>query len=72
MSKYKLLINKITKERAILINGTEKIFEKENPIEYKKLRKLAINNARKSAYNDAIKSCSLIKVKGALGGTYWE
>ena len=35
-----------------------------------------VNNARKnsarSARDEAYRSCGLTKVKGALGGTYWE
>lgn len=35
-------------------------------------RKLFERNIRKLAMEYALESCGLVKVKGAMGGTYWE
>jgi uncharacterized Zn finger protein (UPF0148 family) len=37
-----------------------------------KKKKNAKRNAARKAREDAIRSCGLVKVKGAMGGTYWE
>lgn len=37
--------------------------------DYEKRKRAAFN---KRARDEAYKSCGLVKVKGALGGTYWE
>jgi hypothetical protein len=70
--KYTLLKNKITGARAIYVAGQGKITEAENPEEYTKLRKLALNNIKISSRNDALRSLGLKRVTGALGGVYWE
>lgn len=47
----------------ILVNGTAE------------LRHIKITHAKaiaRKARNEAYRSCGLIKVRGALGGTYWE
>lgn len=31
-----------------------------------------VRNATRRAREDAYRSCGLVKVRGALGGTYWE
>lgn len=72
--KYSLLKNKISGERSIRINdgsGTM-IKESENPIEYARLRKLALVNINRGQRDDAMRSIGLVRVKGALGGVYWE
>ena len=71
--KYTLLKNKTTGARSILIGGqTERVVEKDNPVEYARLRKLALNNYRRVDRDDAMRSLGLVKVTGALGGKYWE
>lgn len=35
-------------------------------------KKRAAAKAKRKAREDAYRSCGLVKVKGALGGTYWE
>ena len=70
--KYTLLKNKVTGERSIHVAGGERVFEKDNPQEYARLRKLALNNLHRADRDDAMRSIGLIKVKGNLGGTYWE
>ena len=34
--------------------------------------KAAKARAKRKAREDALRSCGLVKVRGALGGTYWE
>ena len=72
--KYTLLKNKVTGIRSIRINATgEKIIESENPIEYKRLRKLAVNNFKRADYDETMRSIGLTKVRGAVTGQiYWE
>lgn len=72
--KYSLLKNKATGIRSIRINKTgEKIAENDNPIEYARLRKLALKNLDKASINDAMKSLGLTKVIGPVSGkVYWE
>ena len=72
--KYTLLKNKFTGIRSIRINATgEKIVESENPIEYKRLRKLAVNNFKRADYDETMRSIGLTKVRGAVTGRiYWE
>jgi len=71
--KYTLLKNKVTGERSVRISGTdERVTEKDNPAEYARLRKLALNNLYNAQKYDAMKSLGLNRVTGALGGKYWE
>ena len=72
--KYTLLKNKVTGIRSIRINATgEKIIESENPIEYKRLRKLAVNNFKRADYDETMRSIGLTKVRGVVTGQiYWE
>jgi len=72
MAKYVLLKNKTTNERSVRITGGQIVTEKDQPEEYKRLRKLATKNLNQAAKNDAYRSCGLKKVRGNLGGTYWE
>ena len=37
-----------------------------------KARKSARARANRKARESALESCGLVKVRGALGGTYWE
>ena len=37
-----------------------------------KARKRTARNAQRRAREDALRSVGLVKVRGALGGTYWE
>jgi len=72
--KYTRLKNKVTGERSIRINKTgEKIYEKDNPVEYARLRKLSIINLNRASQDDCLRSLGLVKVKGAVSGRiYWE
>lgn len=72
--KYSLLKNKSTGIRSIRINKTgEKISENDNPVEYSRLRKLALNNLNKANFNDAMKGIGLTRVIGPVSGkVYWE
>ena len=38
----------------------------------KKMEKAQKARERRKAREEAYRSCGLVKVKGALGGTYWE
>jgi hypothetical protein len=40
--------------------------------EIRKLINTAKSSANRKAKEQAYKDCGLVKVKGALGGTYWE
>jgi len=40
--------------------------------EIRKLINTAKSSANRKAREQAYKDCGLVKVKGALGGTYWE
>ena len=51
------------------------LFVDELSISDKEIRKLintAKSSANRKAREQAYKDCGLVKVKGALGGTYWE
>jgi len=76
MTKYRLLKDKITGERVILENrgdhGQFTTRELDNPEKYALLRKRAITNMRRKARDEAMRSIGMVKVKGALGGVYWE
>jgi hypothetical protein len=73
MAKYKLLKNKVTGERSICVNATGQVItEKDNPVEYADLRKKAINNMKQAIKHDALTSLGLTRVRGNLGGTYYE
>lgn len=50
-----------------------RIYEIDNPEEYKKLRKRAITNLRRAEREAAMRSLGLTKVRGDVSGrTYWE
>jgi len=70
--KYRLFKNKKTNEKYILVNNEDKIYEKDNSVLYKELRKKALNNLYIRQKNDILSSIGLKKVKGSLGGIYWE
>lgn len=72
--KYTLLKNKVTEARSIRINTTgEKIIEQDNPIEYARLRKLAVKNVNNANRDDCLRSLGLTKVRGSVSGNiYWE
>lgn len=72
--KYTLLKNKETGARSVRINKTgEKIFEAENPVEYAKLRRKALNNLKRAVSEEDMRMCGLTKVRGAVSGhIYWE
>jgi hypothetical protein len=71
--KYKLLINKETGERSVRDNTTGEVYSEFAQRElYNIKRARAIRNLREKGKNIALESLGLKKVKGALGGTYWE
>ena len=41
-------------------------------IEAKSKAAKARRNTNRRAREDALRSCGLVKVRGAMGGTYWE
>ena len=43
-----------------------------DPIEQKKQARLAKRREARKARDEAYRDCGLVKVRGALGGTYWE
>jgi hypothetical protein len=72
MAKYTLLKNKSTGERSIHIAGQGRVKESENPAEYARLRNLALRNRSRSDRDQFMRDCGLVRVRGALGGIYWE
>lgn len=71
--KYSLVTNKTTGEKGVRINKTmEVVKESVNPELYKNLRTRALNNLKQRAFNGAMSSVGLTRVRGALGGVYWE
>ena len=79
MAKYALMVNRkrfendVISERYVLVNATgEKIFENEKPSEYTVLRKKALTNLRQGQKESIMRDMGLKKVRGALGGVYWE
>jgi anionic cell wall polymer biosynthesis LytR-Cps2A-Psr (LCP) family protein len=70
--KYTLLKNKVTGERSVYVVGQGKIKESEYPLEYARLRKLALSNLHRVNRDQAMRDCGLVRVRGALGGVYWE
>lgn len=72
--KYRLYTEKKTGRRLVL-NSTDgtRIYEDENPTEYKKLRARAIKNLTASNKDQAMRDLGLTKVRGSVSGrTYWE
>lgn len=61
----------ITRGISIYETG-EQVTELGQPEKYAKLRKLAIANYKRKQREDCLKELGLTKVKGSLGGTYWE
>ena len=73
MAKYTLLKNKVTGDRSVRINDTgEVVIEVCDRARYAELRKKALNSLNRQAKNDAYASVGMKRVKGSLGGTYWE
>ena len=71
--KYAMLKNRVTGERRIY-NSETKVYtsENDNPVEYARLRKLAITNRNKAERDQVYRDCGLVRVTGSLGGKYWE
>jgi len=72
--KYLRLKNRFTGVRAIRIVATgEKVTEKDSPVQYAKLRKLAILNENRANRDEAYRACGLVKARGTVSGRiYWE
>lgn len=71
--KYRLLKNKVSGERSVCVNATGQVItEKDNPVEYADLRKKALAALARAAKHDALTSLGLTRVRGNLGGTYYE
>ena len=73
MAKYSLFVNKQTNERSARNNQTgEVVRESENPVYYAELRRKAIASARRRALNEEMAGIGMVRVRGNLGGTFWE
>jgi hypothetical protein len=62
---------KYTIKRGVVLpseNGKFETIEEAN----KELAKRKKRNDARKERDDVMRSCGLVKVKGALGGTYWE
>jgi len=71
--KYTMLINKARTIRAVRDNETGIIVKDDiNPIEYTRLRKLAINNKRISEKNQCMRDLGLVSYRDASGTVCWE
>ena len=72
--KYKLLKNKVTGERSVVVNATGQVVtEKENPVEYLAMRKKAMASLARRQKDSIMESCGLTKVYGAVSGkVYYE
>lgn len=72
--KYKSMIEKASNKRFILIIETGlKVYEDNEPQEYKRLRKLWKNAIQRKEKEDCMKSLGLIKCYGSqTGKIYWE
>lgn len=71
--KYSLMQTKTTKIQAIRINETDEVVRQDiDPVRYAELRKLAVKNLNKRNKDELMDSLGLKKVKGNLGGTYYE
>ena len=71
--KYTLLINKARTMKAIRDNDTGVIVnENINPIEYARLRKLAIINRNRAQRNECMKDLGLSSYRNASGTVCWE
>jgi len=70
--KYLLVKSKTTGARAVIVKDGPRIEESQQPEEYARLRKLAIANRNRAGRDEAYRSAGLVKVRGALGGAYWE
>lgn len=73
MAKYTLFVNKQTNERSARNNQTgEVVRESQNPVYYAEIRRKALAAARRRAMTEAMDSIGMTRVRGNLGGTYWE
>lgn len=70
--KYRLLKSKIDGSRSVLCDDGLRVRESENPALYADLRRKAIANNNRRARHDVLVSCGLTRVRGAMGGVYYE
>lgn len=71
--RYTLLKNRITGERRVYNAETkEYISEVTDKARYDELRKKAINNRNRAERDQAYRDCGLVKVRGSMGGAFWE
>ena len=70
-----LCTNQWTEDRAdaleIVNLALEKCFADESSDEHKRIARIRANANRK-AREQVMRDCGLVKVRGALGGIYWE
>lgn len=69
--KYRHIRHKITKKLGILNNQSKTIVWDDDPMYGFLLKKYQENTAR-AEKDSALRSLGLTKVKGSLGGIYWE
>jgi hypothetical protein len=62
---------KFTIKRGVIVESEYGRFETREEAEKELAKRKKRNDARK-ARDDAYRSCGMVKVKGGLGGTYWE
>lgn len=62
---------KFTIKRGVVVESEFGRFETREEAE-KELAKRKKRNARRKEIDDVYRSCGMVKVRGALGGTYYE
>jgi hypothetical protein len=60
-----------TIRKGVVVESSTGRFNTKEEAEKELAKRVKRNNARK-ARDEAYKSCGMVKVRGALGGTYWE
>ena len=71
--KYTLLKNRATGARSVRVSGSgELVREADQPERYAELRRRAIANARRADFRGMLADLGIHRVRGAMGGTYYE
>jgi hypothetical protein len=70
--KYRSMFEKNTGRKYILVGGN-RVYEDEQPTEYKRLHCLWKKNITRKMRDKTMRDLGLIKVRGVVSGkTYWE
>jgi hypothetical protein len=70
--KYRSMFEKNTGRKYILVGGN-RVYEDEQPAEYKRMHCLWRKNIARKARDQTMRDLGLTKVRGSVSGkTYWE